>query len=239
MSQTNTWSSAAWFEAGQEHLNNAKSSLPKVTKQNGINFVATGAFAAAYRHDIPGAKIPGKLGAWPVKKAVNAVESAGQALGNRKAVEKSSTMDTKININYTDLDGKSAIMSYKASPICKTSFIPADQNNQEKNLSELNNSLKPNVLKSAVNSNESIGIGTGQNILENSNINLLTSPFEEVDNSPLGIKNFNVMSNTQRQFMDCMEENELYYVSASNNLSTNTVTTHHITKSTQIGRAHV
>ena len=112
MTNTNTWSSKAWFNAGKEHFNNAKSSLPEVNKQTGINFTISAGTFAAHKYEITAAKIPGNLAAAPVQAVVDAGKWAANKIGERTAVENNTNSEDKVKINYLDHEGEKSTVSY-------------------------------------------------------------------------------------------------------------------------------
>lgn len=97
MSQTNTWSSKAWFKAAGEHFNNAKSSLPEVNKQTGMNFVVSTGWGLAYSKEWKIVKIPGQLAAAPVKFAKSTLEWPCSIVGNRAAIKDTTQSITEAN----------------------------------------------------------------------------------------------------------------------------------------------
>ena len=91
MTNTNSWrSSKAWFNAGKEHFNNAKSSLPIATKQTGINFVVTSGLGAAHIKQTPVFKWPGKIVVAPLNALHDTATQEAHAVvgGERQTVEK-------------------------------------------------------------------------------------------------------------------------------------------------------
>lgn len=117
MTNTNSWrSSKAWFNAGKEHFNNAKSSLPTATKQTGINFVLTGTFAAAYHYETPLLKYPGEAAAVLPNKLGEAADWAAHKVGERTAVvQEDCTLQSKVTLHGV-LDGNPVQVSYNLSP---------------------------------------------------------------------------------------------------------------------------
>lgn len=139
MSQTNTWKSAAWFKAGKEHMNNVKSTLPTATTQTGINFVATGAFAATYSYETPVLEIPGQAAAWPAQQVKKAAAWPVDKIGERQAVQKSVTVVEKhLTVSYLNADDSPQEAQYK--------FSEKDQNYQfsRGNLESLQNRQNQN-----------------------------------------------------------------------------------------------
>jgi hypothetical protein len=112
MGQTNTWSSKVWFKAAGEHFNNAKSSLPEVNKQTGINFTISAGTFAAHHRETPIAKIPGDLAAAPVQAVVDAGKWVADKVGEREAVKKNTISEHKVNISYSDHEGTKSKVTY-------------------------------------------------------------------------------------------------------------------------------
>lgn len=111
MSETNTWSSAAWFKAAKTHASNLNSCLPTANKQTGITFVITAGAAGSYLADIPALKIPGQIAAMPVQLAKtvgdNTIGKVVEKIGEREAVvqKEVTTLPSKSTFNgYVNLD---------------------------------------------------------------------------------------------------------------------------------------